>query len=334
VKQNVITGATGLLGSHIAERLTARGEKVRALVRPTSDVSYLKTIGVELVVGDLGDPDALRRALNGADVVYHCAARVGEWGPWRQFQEGIIDAAGRVFDACRDVSVGRLLHVSSISVYGHPRDRADLFTEDEPLGQHLWWRDYYRRAKIEAEVLCRRYPGDWTMVRPSWIYGPRDRNSLPRFFKALGAGRVALIGRGDNLLNVVFAADVAEGAILAANAPAARGRAYNLSSDGEITQRQFLDMLTDALGKPRATRCIPFPVAFWAAFCGEIIAHIIRLRRSPHITRYAISLVGRSTRFSTERAKRELGWQPRTPAAEGLRQSLEWWRQMHNDAAV
>ncbi len=325
MKFNVITGATGMLGSHIAERLTARGEQVRALVRPASDTAFLKGLGAELVFGDINDPVSLRRAVDGADVVYHCAARVGEWGPWRQFQEQVIDVAGRVFDACRAAGVGRVLHVSSITVYGHPAERAALFTEDEPLGQNLWLWDYYCRAKIETEDLCRRYPGDWTIVRPSWIYGPRDRTTLPRLFKAMKAGRVAIIGRGDNQVNIVYAGDVAEGAILAANHPGARNRAYNLSSEGEVTQEQYLNLFTDALGLPRVRRHIPFPVAFWGAFFGEVVARLIRLHRSPHITRYAVSLVGRSTRFSTERARTELGWRQRTPVAEGLHKMLEWY---------
>src|SRR5215471_16955099 len=79
-KLNVITGATGLLGSHLAEQLVARGERVRALVRPTSDTSFLRPLGVELAVGDLNDPNSLRPAVADADVVYHCAARVGDWG--------------------------------------------------------------------------------------------------------------------------------------------------------------------------------------------------------------------------------------------------------------
>ena len=324
VKVNVITGATGLLGGHIAERLLARGDRVRGVVRPGGDADFVRGLGAEPVVADFGDPDALRRALDGADVVYHCAARVGEWGPWREFQEHIVDVAGRVFDACRAAGVGRLLHVSSIAVYGHPRERADLFTEDEPLGQHLWRRDYYRRAKIRAEELCRQYPGDWTVVRPSWIYGPRDRTMLPRLLRAFQAGRVAVIGRGDNLLNIIYAGDVAEGAILAANHPGARGRAYNLSSEGEITQRQFLDLIADGLGVPRVTRHVPFRVAYWGATLGELIALAIRLKRPPHITRYGVSLMGRSTRFSVERARTELGWQPQTPAAEGVRRMLEW----------
>jgi 2-alkyl-3-oxoalkanoate reductase len=334
VKRNVITGATGLLGSHIAEQLVERGEKVRALVRPSSDATFLKSLGAELVVSDFTDPQSLQRAFDGADIVYHCAARVGEWGPWRQFQEQIIDVADRVFWACLGASVGRLLHVSSISVYGHPPDRAELFTEDEPIGQNLWSWDNYCRAKIAAEKLCHEYPGDWTIVRPSWIYGPRDRNSLPRFFKALAAGRVAITGRGDNLLNVIYAGDVAAGAILAANHPGSVFKAYNLSSDGEVTQQQFLNMLTDALGQPRISRHVSFRLAFAGAYLGEIIARIIRLHRSPHITRYAVALIGRSTRFSSERAKTELGWRPHVSVAEGLRRTLEDHRASEKTAAV
>src|SRR5262249_14864989 len=155
-----------------------------------------------LIVGDLHDRAALARAFDGADVVYHCAARVGDWGPWRDYQEKTINATARVLEACRSAAVGRLLHVSSITVYGHPKIRADRFTEDEPLGQNPWVWDYYPQAKLQAERLVHQYPGAWTVVRPTWIYGPRDRNTLPRVFKALAAGRVAVIGRGDNLLNI------------------------------------------------------------------------------------------------------------------------------------
>jgi nucleoside-diphosphate-sugar epimerase len=321
---NVVTGATGLLGSHLAQQLVERGERVRALVRPTSDTSFLQQLGVELAIGDLNDPTSLRRAVEGAEIVYHCAARVGDWGRWRIFQEEIIDATANLLDACRTASVGRVLHVSSIIVYGHPKVVSERFTEDEPLGQNLWVWDYYCRAKIRAEELCRQYPGPLTIVRPSWIYGPRDRTTLPRVLKALEAGRVGVIGRGDNLLNVVYAADVAEGAIRAANHPNAVGRAYNLSSPGEITQREFLDLLTTALGQPPVRYRFPYRIAFWGAFLAEVVGRAIRLHRPPHFTRYAVALIGRSTRFSIERARTELGWQPRVGIQEGLRRTLEW----------
>jgi nucleoside-diphosphate-sugar epimerase len=323
---NVITGATGLLGSHLAEQLVARGERVRAFVRPTSDTGFLRQLGVELAVGDLHDLESLRRAVGGADVVYHCAARVGDWGPWRAFRREVVEATDNLLDACRAAGVGRVLHVSSIIVYGHPRAVSERFDEDEPLGQNLWVWDYYCRAKVRAEELCRQYPGALTVVRPSWIYGPRDRTTLPRVLKALDAGRVVQIGPGDNLLNIVYAADVAEGAIRAANHPAAAGRAYNLSSAGEVTQREFLDLLTAALGKPRVTRRVPYRLAFWGGLAAEAVCRALRLRRPPHLTRYAVALIGRSTRYSVERARRELGWQPQVGVHEGVRRTLEWFK--------
>jgi nucleoside-diphosphate-sugar epimerase len=326
-KLNVITGATGLLGSHIAEALAARGERVRAFVRPTSEVSFLRGLGAELAVGDLHDAESLRRAVDGADVVYHCAARVGDWGPWSLYRREIIDATGQLLGVCRAAGVGRLLYVSSVTVYGHPRDGGPPITEDAPLGQRLYWFwDYYCRSKIAAEALARDAGSAVTVVRPSWIYGPRDRTSLPRLMAAFRAGRVRLIGSGDNLLNVVYAADVAEGAILAANHPEAGGRAYNLCSEGELTQRQFLDALTEALGRPRVRRRMPFGLAYAAGLMAEVIGRAIRLKRPPHITRYAVGLIGRPTRFSIARAREQLGWQPRVGAREGLRRALEWWK--------
>jgi nucleoside-diphosphate-sugar epimerase len=329
-----VTGATGLLGSHVAEQLRGRGERVRALVRPTSDTSFLRQLGVELAIGDLTELDSLKRAVDGAGVVYHCAARVGDWGPWRVFQREIIDATSNLLDACRTVGVGRVLHVSSIIVYGRPKIQKARFTEDEPLGQNPWLWDNYCRAKVRAEELCRQYPGDLTIVRPSWIYGPRDRTTLPRVLKALDAGRVAILGSGDNLLNVVYAGDVAEGAILAANHPQAKGQAYNLSSEGEITQREFLDLLADLLGRPRIRRHVPYRLAFWGGFLSEVIGRLIRIRRPPHMTRYAVALIGRSTSFSIAKAREQLGWQPRVGVREGLQITLDWYNKARGGASA
>src|SRR6516165_2979084 len=167
-KLNVLTGATGLLGSHLAEQLRAGGERVRALVRPTSDVTFLKQLGVELVTGDLRDPTSVRRAVSGADLVYHAAARVGDYGTWAQFKEQVIEATGNVVAACRQERVPQLLHVSSVAVYGHPRRRPEPFTEEEPFGQRLQLWDYYCRAKCKAEEIAREFGPGLTVVRPSW----------------------------------------------------------------------------------------------------------------------------------------------------------------------
>jgi nucleoside-diphosphate-sugar epimerase len=325
-KRILITGATGLLGSHLAEQLVARGEQVRALVRPGSDTAFLRQLGVELVEGDLNEPASLPRAVAGADVVYHSAARVGDWGSWRDFRQAVIDTTANLVAACRTAGVGRLLHVSSIAVYGHPRIvPGQPLTEDAPQGQNLWMWDHYCRVKMQAEEVVRAYPGAWTIVRPSWIYGPRDRTSFPRVLRTLRAGRASVIGSGKNLLNIVFAGDVADGAIRAADCPGAVGRAYNLSSEGEITQREFLDALTDALGRHRVRYHFPYWVAFYGGLVSEVVGKAICLRRPPYLTRYVVALIGRPTLYSIARARAELGWFPRVHPLEGLRRTMEWY---------
>jgi nucleoside-diphosphate-sugar epimerase len=325
-KLNVVTGATGMLGSHLAEQLVARGERVRALVRPGSDTSFLRQLGVEMIEGDLTKPASLPHVVDGSDLVYHCAARVGDWGPWHVFQRDIIDATGNLLDACRVAAVGRVLHVSSITVYGHPHLGPKQITEDEPLGQKLRVWDYYCRAKIRAEELYRKYPSDWAIVRPSWTYGPRDRTTLPRAVKILNAGRAAILGEGDNLLNLVYAADVADGAIRVADHPGAREQAYNLSSEGEVTQRQFVDLLSEMLDRPRIRRHVPYWLAYWGGLLSEAVGRALSFSQPPRLTRYAVSLIGRPTRFSAAKARTQVGWIPRVGVREGVQRTIEWFQ--------
>jgi nucleoside-diphosphate-sugar epimerase len=322
---NVITGATGLLGSHIAELLVRRGERVRALARVSSDVTFLKGLGVECVEADLRDAARVRRQIDGADAVYHCAGRVSDWGEWSLYQEHVIGITCALARASAG-AVGRLLHVSSVAVYGRLRATAGRrFGEEEPTGQRLSvFRDYYARAKIEAERVVRRFCPEATVVRPGWIYGPRDRNFLPRLFAMLRSGAVALIGSGDNPLGLVYAADVARGAVLAAGHPGAAGQAYNLAGDNAISQREFLNAFADALGTPRVRRRVPLAVAYGGALLSEFVGFLIRIRRSPHITRYAVRLLTRCYDYSSDKARLQLGWRPEVSARAGIEHTLAW----------
>ena len=180
---NLVTGASGLLGSHIVEQLVAAGEPVRALVRPTSDTRLLDEWGVEKAVGDVTDAESLLRAAKGVRRIYHVAAKVGDWGPWRQFVAVTIDGTRNALAAARAAGVERFLHVSSISAYGHPDGAGMVLDESAPLGVNLHRWSYYSRAKVEAEKLvwAAHEAGEVpvTVVKPSWLYGPRDRASMP-----------------------------------------------------------------------------------------------------------------------------------------------------------
>ncbi len=295
---SLVTGATGLLGSHITERLVARGDHVRALVRPTSDTRYLRELGVDLVEGDLTDPATCRRAMDGVRVVYHSAAKVGDWGRWAEFQTGCLDATENLARAAAEARVERFLHISSTSAYGHPAEGGPPVDESAPLGQNLWpiW-DYYTRSKVECErILWRMVDRDGlrlSVIRPSWLYGERDRTTTARIVRRIRAGKVPLIGRGDNPLSAIYAGNVADAALLAADDPGSVGEAYNVTSMGPITQREWLNLFADACGAPRPSRHVPYGVTFAVATGIEAVCRLIRRRRPPVITRYATWLMGR-----------------------------------------
>lgn len=325
---NFITGATGLLGSHIAAKLRADGQDVRALVRRESDTSFLDTIGVEKAVGDITDRDSIAKAMDGVDVVYHVAARVGDWGPWREFVAGTIEGTRNATEAAAKAGVGRFLHISSISAYGHPDGVGLVLDESAPLGCNLHKWSYYSRAKVEAEkiIWAVHEKGDLpvTVIRPSWLYGERDRASMPRLIRAIKAGKAKLVGDGANRLNLTYAGNEADGCILAAKSPKAAGQAYNLCNDGAITQAEYLNKIAAKIGAKPITKKVPYKVAYGAAFMMELFGHMFGRKRPPLVTRYSVWLIGRRVFFSTDKIERELGYSPAVGYDEGIARAVDW----------
>src|ERR1043166_2066104 len=326
---NLVTGGTGLLGSHIVEQLRKRGRAVRALVRKGADTTWLQTQGVEFVEGDVTDGASLDKACEGVQCIYHAAARVGDWGPWADFVRSTIDGTRNLFDAAERAGVPRFIHISSISVYGHVNERGLVVDETAPLGVKVHRWSYYTRAKVIAEEELWRRHGNgckvkYTVIRPSWLYGPRDRATLQRLTGLVRDRKAKLLGSGNNRLNVVHAANVAEACILAADNPAAVGQAYNCSNDGNLTQKEYYEMLAQSIGEQPVTKKVPFKVAYTAGFLMECFGHLCRKSEPPMITRYAVWLMGRDTYFSAEKARKELGWQSTIGYREGIPAAIRW----------
>ena len=322
----VVTGGTGMVGSHVAEHLVAQGHQVTAVTRPGSDTQFLQSLGVTLAPCGFENAEDLARALNGADQVYHCASRVGDWGPWQIFEQQVVGVARKLRDACAKVGVGRVAHVSSITVYGHPPKGLSTILENETLGRWPVWFDYYARAKAEAEMLWKDYPGEYVILRPSWILGPRDRYPLPRLIRAFRRIYTPLIGNGENLINIIYAGDVAEGIVLAGQTPGVSGEAFHLSSEGEIKAREFADLLAKLIGGKGRTIFLPEWFIWSLASAVEFAGRLTAYPNPPILTRYAVRLMLRPCTFSTAKAAEKLGWRRKVSIPEGLEKSLEWIR--------
>ncbi|MBL8879963.1 MAG: NAD-dependent epimerase/dehydratase family protein [Phycisphaerales bacterium] len=334
---NLVTGASGLLGSHIVEQLRLRGKPVRVLVRKSSDRSWLNTQGVEFAEGDVTDRASLERACRGCDVVYHSAARVGDWGPWPEFEAITIEGTRNVVESCIATKVRRLVHISSVSTYGY-HTKAVTVDETVPLGYKLYKWAYYSRSKIIAEQIV--WDGFKTgkievaVIRPAWLYGPRDRTTIGRLVEMVRAGKAKILGPGHNRLNLVHAANVAEACILAADDPKANGESFNCSNDGDIKQIEFFDKLAKAAGAPPVKAHAPYRAAYFAGYVLEVLGHAFNWQKPPMITRYAVWLMGRLSYFSADKARRVLGWRSTIGYDEGIPDAVRWYDESKRGAGA
>jgi len=317
-----ITGGTGLVGSHAVEEALHRGHRVRALVRDTSDTRWLDRREVERVKGDMTDAEALRRGVAGADWVLNCAAKVGDWGTLDEFRALNVDAFGLLLDAAAGADVERFVHVSSLGVY-EARDHHGTDEQTPPAADSL---DAYTRSKTEAEALALRYHQERglpvAIVRPGFIYGPRDRTVLPKLLRALRAGRFAYFGSGDQVLNCIYVKNLVHGILLAAEVPAAVGQVFNLTDGGRVTKRQFIGRVAELAGLRPPRRRIPLWLAWRLAVRMEWWAKLRKSPEPPLVNKARYKFLGLNLDYSIAKARRELGYQPPFTTEEGLVASM------------
>ncbi|UCD27811.1 MAG: NAD-dependent epimerase/dehydratase family protein, partial [Planctomycetota bacterium] len=190
------------------------------------------------------------------------------------------------------------------------------------------------KAQIEKELWAMHRDGKilLTVIRPSWLYGPRDRATIFRLARMLRQGKTKILGDGENRLNVVYTGNVAEAAILAADNQNAVGQSYNCCNDGIMKQKDWMNLLAAELGAPPVTKHVPYKLAYGVAFILECVGHLFKFKNPPMVTRYAVWLMGRRCYFSAEKARIELGWKSTVSYTEGVKKTIEWLREQetHN----
>jgi 2-alkyl-3-oxoalkanoate reductase len=317
----LVSGATGFLGGHLAQVLHGLGYRVRILVHKRNRIDHLLELGMEIVEGDLLDPASLIRAAAGQSVVFHTAGKVTDWGPSAEYFQVNTEGTRNVIAACRENGVGRLVHVSSLSVLGLPRT-GEVITEEAPYPRSL--PDPYSASKKAAELLVRAANGAGglatTVVRPGVIWGPGDITIVPRLADLLRRRQMILIGGGRNLLGLSHIESLARGLVLAAEAPRAAGQVYHMTDGEEITAREAVDALAAVMGVPEARFSLPYGVVYGVAALIEGAARLAGRQTPPRMTRYGVRLVACHCRYDIGRARRELGYQPEVTFREGIKQ--------------
>lgn len=324
----LVTGAAGFLGGHLVDMLLERGDDVRAMIRPVEDGSYLRTLeGVEIVNGDLTDSESLKRAVKGVERVYNVAAKTGPWGLENVYRAINVQGLADLITVAMDAGVRRIVHTSSITVYGHHLH--GIVNEDSPYHAE---DNPYSRTKIAGEKLIANLVKDRgapvVIVRPGWIYGPRDHASFGRFVALVESGKFFFFGSGKNIVPTVYVRDVAQGLIKAGDAgDEVLGRAYTLADEQRVTQEEYLNTIADALKVPHITRRVPFQPLYLAGRTAEVLWQAFGRRNAapPPLTTYGVTLLGGDQQFSIARARKELGYAPKYDIKRGVEEGVRWY---------
>ncbi|MBE3133327.1 MAG: NAD(P)-dependent oxidoreductase [Acidobacteria bacterium] len=308
-----MTGATGFLGSAVASHLVAAGWRVRGVIRPGSPRTLPR--GVEQVVATLA-ADQLAEACHGADVVVHVAG-LTKAPSLRRFREVNVAGTREVAEAARRAAA-RLVHVSSQAVAG-PATLARPATEADPPNPIT----SYGVSKREAEDVVRSLPGlEWTILRPSAVYGGGDRAFLP-LFRLARLGVLPLVQDPRAAYTLVHIDDVARAIELAATTGGALGAVYFIGAPAPVSAGEFLAALAHAVGRPCRPLRIPSGVVWAAGMVGECLSRLGR-PQNLDISRWREMRAGGFV-CSVEKAKRELGFEAEIVLADGLDRTVRWY---------
>lgn len=310
-KRILVTGASGFIGGHVCEALVARGAKVRAMVRRTSDVSQLEGTGVELAYADMSDVAGMERACRDIDVVVHTAAAVGSFGEWEHFYETGVLGTQRLVDAAAKCGATRFVHISSIAVYGFHQHKGRV-NEDFPFDpKPQGWNHYVREKIMSEELLWKAHAAgriQATSIRPVIVIGARDRNALPRLVELLNLPVTALPGGPELHFPVVCIEDCVDAIVRSVFNDASIGRAYNVSGDERIKLGDFFGLLAKHVKRPPPKLYLPTAIVTPAVGALEGIWKLLRRPGEPITTRIAIVLAGYDYDIDCTRTQRELGW--------------------------
>ncbi len=319
----LITGATGLLGSHLIKELQQRGEHIRALVLPVENADGLLRQGVEVVRGDITDASTLTPAVEDIDLIFHLAGMMGVWRPLADYRMVNVNGSVNLYKAAQAAHVRRFVHTSSHTVYGLGYGR--FMTENDPLRPDP---DPYSITKAEADRLIRRLmltsDMETVILRPGTFFGPGDRLHFGRMAQKTKDGKAMLLGRGDNALPFCYVSDVVQGFMLAAYHENAPGNVYNITNDRPLTQSEMYDAIADAVGGTHPKIHLPYlPIYYGSIVAERVVARVTHTK--PVVTELGALMFGSDNRHSVEKARRELGFEPQVDLYEGIKLSAVWF---------
>lgn len=336
----LVTGGGGFLGRRLVELLLERGHPVRVVAR--SAYPEVAALGAEVLQADLRDAPAIQEATEGMVVVHHVASKAGIWGERAEFEGINVQGTANVIAACKATGAQRLVYTSTPSVVGYQ-------TDAEGIGEAPYpdrWESLYGETKAKAEQLVLHANGATTpngpmatvSLRPHLIIGPGDPHLLPRVIARARQRRFAIIGSGDNQVDLTYVdnaawAHIDAQAALSGPEAVCAGRAYFISNGEPVNLWAWTNEVLQGVGVPPVTRRIPLPVAASLGSAMEWAWRTFDLAGEPRMTRFAAIALARSHWYDLGPAERDLGFRVRVPMEEATARTIAWFREREERAA-
>ena len=318
----LITGATGFLGSHTAEKLLGAGHTIKAIIRPSSNLKWLSGKDIEPVPGDLEDPESLRQLLRGIEGVIHVAGVTAaktkkEFYRHNQLAtRGLLEATKRYGE-----QVTRFVLISSQTAGGPSLDDNPVTEETPPHPITT-----YGKSKLAAEEESRQYREDFpvTILRLPAIYGPRD-TAILSFFQTVSKGIKPLIGFHEKFVNLAHVYDIAQGIELGLTKDNARNRTFYIGSERQYGWRELSNLAARIMNKRGIF--VPIPHLVVSAIAG-ISEFVSLFKKKPSVLNWEkrLDMTQLNWICSIERAQMELGYAPKVGIEEGFAETIEWYR--------
>lgn len=316
------TGITSGVGRRLCELAREAGHEIAGIARdPTRlDARALSRIGVRVVGGDVADRRALVDVMRGADVVVHAAAAVGETSDPAEMERVNVGGTRAVIEAAAEAGVPHVVHVSSVAVYGRP-DRGRVTEAWPTRTSGLPYEDSKTHAERLAYEQGRALGLSVIAVRPPIIYGPYDRNFLPRAITTLRKRMMLLVDGGRTPLNVVWVDHVVDVVLRAAERRDLGGEAFNVMDEVDArppSVREVFEAIARAAELPPPRMSLPYPAAMAAAKSIGAAFRLVGRKDTPPLTPFVVKQLSRDVVYDASKAVRELGWTPRLRSLEGI----------------
>ena len=330
----LVTGGGGFLGGVIVRMLRERGDQVRSFSR--GEHPALAAIGAEQLQGDLADRDAVLKAAEGCDTVFHVAAKAGIWGSYPDFYRANVTGTENIIAACQGLGIRTLVYTSSPSVVF---DGRDVEGGDESLPYPPRFEAHYPETKALAEqlVLAAASPTLATVaLRPHLIWGPGDNHLVPRIVAKGRAGKLRQIGTRPCLVDTVYVDNAARAHLQAADrlTPDSQisGKAYFISNGQPLPLWEMVNRILAAADVTPVTGSISPQLAYAAGCICECLWGTLRLAGEPPMTRFVAHELATAHWFSIEAARRDFGYQPEISIEEGLLRLRRWFQAADHDS--